>query len=87
MDRGMSLLPLESHTMRLLESITGTAPDTAGNTHTFTTKVYRDSEWREWRVKFFVNGIHQVNADYHTSDKADAQGMARSAGWRKAYAA
>lgn len=71
--------------MRLLETITGTSTDTVGNIHSFVTKVYRDAEWNEWRVKFFINGIHQVNADYHTNDKADAQATARSMGWRRDY--
>lgn len=32
-------------------------------------KLYKDIEWQEYRVKFFINGVHQVNADYHDSDK------------------
>lgn len=41
-------------------------------------KVYRDTEWNEYRVKFYDdNGQHMVNADYHTDDKADAQDTAR----------
>jgi len=35
-------------------------------------KIYRDVEWNEFVVKFFVNGQHQVDADYHTDDKNDA---------------
>jgi hypothetical protein len=37
-----------------------------------TAKVYRDTEWQEYRVKFYRGTIHQVNADYHTEDKQDA---------------
>ncbi len=40
-------------------------------------KVYKDSEWGEYRVKFHKNGKHLVNADYHTDDKEDAHGTAK----------
>ena len=43
-----------------------------------TAKVYRDSDWNEYRVKFFIDGVHQVDADYHTDDKADAISTAES---------
>lgn len=37
------------------------------------TKVYRDRDWDEYRVKHFTpDGKHQKDADYHTSDKDDA---------------
>lgn len=39
-------------------------------------KVYRDTDWDEYRVKFFKNGIHQTKADYHTDDKSDAIAVA-----------
>lgn len=35
-------------------------------------KIYRDTDWNEFRVEFYVNGKHQVDADYHTDDKQDA---------------
>lgn len=35
-------------------------------------KVYRDSEWNEYRVVFYRDSIKQEGADYHTDDKADA---------------
>lgn len=41
-------------------------------------KVYRDSEWGEHRVKFFINGKHHEPADYHTDDVHDAHGSARA---------
>ena len=41
-------------------------------------KVYRDAEWREYRVKFFRDGEYQEDADYHTDDKSDAQFTARA---------
>lgn len=44
--------------------------------------VYRDAEWEEYRVKFWVdfNGspVYQVDADYHTDDKVDAMDTAES---------
>ena len=43
-----------------------------------TAKVYKDAEWSEYRVKFFANGVHQVDADYHTDDKQDAISTAES---------
>jgi hypothetical protein len=42
----------------------------AGAVHT--AKVYRDSEWNEWVVKFAANGVKLEKADYHAGDKADA---------------
>jgi hypothetical protein len=41
-------------------------------------KVYRDPEWKEYRVKFFRDAAYQEGADYHTDDKSDAQFTARS---------
>lgn len=43
-----------------------------------TAKVYRDSDWNEYRVKFFASGVHQVDADYHTTSKEDAISTAES---------
>lgn len=40
-------------------------------------KVYRDSEWQEFRVKFFDKCVHITDADYHTDDKADAVSTAK----------
>lgn len=34
--------------------------------------IYRDAEWDEYRVRFYINGKHQKDADYHTTDKQDA---------------
>lgn len=41
-----------------------------------TAKVYKDNDWDEHRVKFFKDGVHQTEADYHTDDKDDAKHMA-----------
>lgn len=40
-------------------------------------KVYRDTEWDEYRVKFFRNGKHEQSADYFTDNLSDAQDTAR----------
>jgi hypothetical protein len=42
-----------------------------------TAKVYKCSESGEHIVKFFQDGKHQTEADYHTDDKHDAQGTAK----------
>jgi hypothetical protein len=40
-------------------------------------KIYKDVDWGEYVVKFFVNGRHLPDADYHTDDKNDAVGTAQ----------
>ena len=37
-----------------------------------TVKTYRDTDWNEYRVKTYIQGQHQQDADYHTDDKEDA---------------
>lgn len=44
-------------------------------------KVYRDATWQEWRVRHYISGTHQADADYHTTDKGEAQQHARSWAW------
>lgn len=39
-------------------------------------RVYRDTDWNEYRVKFYQEGQHQAGADYHTDDQADAEDTA-----------
>lgn len=39
-------------------------------------KVYKDTDWNEYRVKFYRNGVYQSKADMHTDDKDDAIGTA-----------
>lgn len=51
---------------------------THGNTSGKQAKVYKDSELGEHKVKFFVDGVHQKDADYHTDDKEDAKGTANT---------
>ena len=46
-----------------------------------TTKVYRDAEWEEYRVVFYIDGKKQPDADYHTDDKKDAYRSAISWTW------
>ena len=43
-----------------------------------TAKVYKDADWGEYRVKHYVDGKHQTNADYHTDDVSDANSTAGS---------
>lgn len=40
-------------------------------------KVYKDTEYGEHVVKFYTDGKHHKEADYHTDDKADAHGTAK----------
>ena len=41
-------------------------------------KVYRDSEFNEYRVTFHLNEYHHLReADYHTDDKQDALDTAK----------
>ena len=47
-----------------------------GNGNARVAKVYKDHEWDEHRVKHFVNGVHQKEADYH-SDKEDSMSHAK----------
>lgn len=37
-----------------------------------TMKVYRDTEWGEYRTRLYFNGVLQPKSDYHTDDKDDA---------------
>jgi hypothetical protein len=62
--------------MRRLETITN---QTKGRE----ARVYRDHDWQEWRVKFYENGRHLLESDYHTDDKGDAQHTARAWAWGK----
>lgn len=39
-------------------------------------KVYCDSRWREFRVKFYLRGIYQKGSDYHSDSRTDAIGTA-----------
>jgi hypothetical protein len=38
--------------------------------------IYRDNDWNEYRVLQFINGEYVPGADYHTSDKEDAEATA-----------
>lgn len=55
--------------MRLIATIHRAAADA-------TAKIYRDSDWGEYRVKFYRAGQHQTGADYHTDDREDAHDTA-----------
>lgn len=56
--------------LRLVKTHTGPEGRTA--------KVYKDQDWGEYRVKHYVNGQHQANADYHTDDLEDAHDTAQA---------
>lgn len=57
--------------MRLISTIHKAAAEA-------TAKIYRDTDWNEYRVKFYVQGQHMQNADYHTDSKEDATGTAHA---------
>ena len=40
---------------------------TLHNEYSYT--VVRDSEWNEFRIKFYIGGEYASNSDYHTDDK------------------
>jgi hypothetical protein len=42
------------------------------------TKVYRDSQWDEYRVTLYVDNAKVDGADSHTDDKADAMATAKA---------
>lgn len=59
-----------SESLRLIDTI---------NLDNKTAKIYRDNEWNEFRVKFFIDGKYiGEKADYHTDDKQDATTTANS---------
>lgn len=41
-------------------------------------KVYKDSEYGEHRVRFFTDGKHHEDVDYHTDDHKDANDTAKA---------
>lgn len=46
---------------------------TAGNNAGKMARAFRDSEWQEYRVKFYRNGVYEGReSDYHTDNKEDA---------------
>jgi hypothetical protein len=49
--------------------------DYANGRHSAT--VHRDSELKEYKVKFFKDGKHHEPADYYCDDKDDAMGTAK----------
>mgnify|MGYP003536913010 CR=1 FL=1 len=52
---------------------------TLHNEYSYT--VFRDTEWQEYRVKFYKAGEWMKDADYHTDDKQDA--LQSAAYWLK----
>ena len=46
-------------------------------------KVFRDTEWNEYIVRFYIDDEYQEEADYHTDDKQDAVDTAGK--WLKGF--
>lgn len=40
---------------------------------TKTGKLFFNSDWDEFVVQLWINGVHQAGADYHTDDRQDAK--------------
>jgi hypothetical protein len=40
--------------------------------------VFRNAEYDEYVVKFYIDGVYQANADYHADSKDDAVGTAKA---------
>ena len=34
--------------------------------------IYKDTDWKEYRVQFYADHKHLTEADYHTDDKEEA---------------
>jgi hypothetical protein len=48
------------------------------NGHVRRAYVSKRNEWGEYRVKLYIDGKYQQNADYFTDDKGDAVQTARA---------
>jgi hypothetical protein len=40
--------------------------------------IYRNAEYSEWVVRFYLDGVHQTEADYHSDDSQDAYDTANN---------
>lgn len=59
--------------LKLVDTFSTVAVDfTTMKLNALIVKVYRDTEWDEYSVRLFKNGIEQVMASYHTDNKQDA---------------
>lgn len=56
--------------------------ETTTGSHRYT--VHYSTEWQEYRVRLYANGIAYPAADYFTSDKADALDTADALAARQA---
>lgn len=52
-------------------------PTVTGCNPSRTARVSYDVELDEYRVKFYIHGVREANADYFTNDKDDALGTAK----------
>jgi hypothetical protein len=43
----------------------------------FSHKIYRDVEWNEYVIKFYLHGKFIIDSDYRTDDKQDALSTAQ----------
>jgi hypothetical protein len=65
--------------LKLVYTFSNVAADSATmKLNDLSVKVYRDTEWDEYSVRVFKNGVEQVMASYHTDDKQDAIDTARA---------
>lgn len=65
--------------LKLIDTFSTVAVDfTTMKLNALIVKVYRDTEWDEYSVRLFKNGIEQVLASYHTPDKQDALDTAQA---------
>lgn len=53
----------------------------------YSARVYRDTDWNEFRVRFFDANGHLTESDYHTDDKLDALDTAAYTVHRMAHGA
>jgi hypothetical protein len=65
--------------LKLVDTFSTVAVDfTTMKLNALIVKIYRDTEWDEYVVRLFKNGIEQVLASYHTDDKQDALDTAQA---------
>jgi hypothetical protein len=67
------LLPVELLEITMTLRLTFSVADRG-----YSAKVYRDTEWNEFRVRFFDTDGYCAMCDYHTDDEEDALDTAAS---------
>ena len=71
--RGRSFSKVLAMANRLIRNFHGTT----SSGKTVAAKVYWNSEYKEYKVKWLIDGVHSANADYFTDDKEDAIATAK----------